>query len=87
MTIKRILNVLRTVNIVSEWHVLQQLSIVLPYALRWQGTPELSYNSDLRLKDGMFSPLYEDMFQLQIIKHMRKQWNQALFSSLSLARD
>ena len=52
---------LRTVNIVSEWHVLQQLSIVLPYALRWQGAPELSYNcySDLRLKEEMFSPPYE----------------------------
>ena len=28
------MNVLRTVNIVSEWRVLQQLSIVLSYALR-----------------------------------------------------
>ena len=60
MTLKWIMNVLRTVNIVSEWRVLQQLSIVLSYALR-QGAPELSYNSDLRLKDGMFSPPCEDI--------------------------
>ena len=70
---------LRTVNIVSECRVLQQLSIVLSYALRWQGTPELSYNSNLRLKDGMFSPPYEDIFQLQIIKYMRKQWKPGPF--------
>ena len=26
----------------SEWHALQQFSIVLSYALRWQDAPELS---------------------------------------------
>ena len=67
MTLKRIMNVLCTVNIVSEWHVLQQL--LCPQARR----SELSYNSDLRLKDGMFSPPCED------IKHMRKQWKPGPF--------
>ena len=71
------MNVLRTVNIVSEWRVLQQLSIVLSYALR-QGVPELSYNSDLRLKDGMFSPPCEDM---------RKQWKPGPFLLPSQARE
>ena len=48
-------NSIHTVNIISEWHGLQQLLVVLSCALRWQGTPELSWNSDLRLKGGMLS--------------------------------